>query len=158
VSTGLDFKELDGFQFDKDRAIADWRNRKEQAEFGKLVNRLRVLKWQRDVQAEGGSRAAALRARKLRYMQQPDVASRALERARVRRLAAYHASPIVCRCRRCGAEWCPLPRRGVRPAEFCTDACRQIFRYRERSQRPKKRCGRCGLAGHTRRTCLTEKS
>jgi hypothetical protein len=128
----LDFRELDGFQFDKDRALADWRHRKEQAEFGVLVNRLRARKWQREVYAEGGNRLERLRAVKRKHAARPAVKLAGLENAKARRARAYRENPIVCTCVECGSTWCPLPRRGVRPLEFCTDACRQRYRYHER--------------------------
>jgi hypothetical protein len=44
----LDYSERAGFMTGKSAAIADWRHRKEVRDFGALVNRLRVLKWQRE--------------------------------------------------------------------------------------------------------------
>lgn len=69
----LDFRELDGFMFGKEAALADWRFRKEQKEFAQLVDKLRSRKWKRehrprcnDLKRESNARLLAADPERLR--------------------------------------------------------------------------------------------
>jgi hypothetical protein len=117
----LDYSERAGFMTGKSAAIADWRHRKEVRDFGALVNRLRVIKWQRE-------NAEKHHAKQLRYALKAEVKARYNANARKRR-AAKPIEQLVCEeCR----EPFPRARRGPRP-RFCGDACRQRATYQART-------------------------
>ena len=109
----------------KDNALAEWRARKDAAEFGRLISRLRARKWHRENPEK--------RAAKSKRYYERGGSKLQLAAAKRRRLEAYKRNPVVCECLECGATWCRVPPlRGPHP-EFCGDACRQRYRYQERT-------------------------
>jgi hypothetical protein len=120
----------------KQASLADWRFQKEQREFAVIVNRLRALKWQREA-LQDEAKAMTLRQRKLNYALRPEVKARQNELARKRRkrvrLALLRA---VQTCVACGVEWSLVPwLRRVYIRDFCTESCRQRYRYRTKAAR-----------------------
>lgn len=132
-ASGVDFDDMQtGFQSPRAAGIADWLFRKEEAEFGKLVNRLRVKKW---------AKANPDKRRKIanRYAAKPDVRARQDARARQERLAEHRSKVVV--CQECGVELCEVkPRKGM-PRRWCTNACFQRNKY-QRTTPGARRCAR----------------
>lgn len=135
----VDMGELaEGYQFDgRGRAIQQWRERKEAREFGALVNRLRVRKWQREVHEGGGEKLAKLRQRKREW--------------RTAKVRAREPSPLtVGVCPVCSSTWQVDPTRSGRKRVFCSRKCERKSNY---TPRPFYACSICGQQGHNRRTC-----
>lgn len=126
----------DGFMFSKEARLADWRFEKERREFAKVVNRLRVRKWQTEALADA-VRAEKLRARKAEYARRPEVRERALRLARGRRVGPRQALlRTVMVCHECGAEWTGVPwLRRFYPRDFCDNRCEQRARYARKAAR-----------------------
>lgn len=160
----VDLGELaEGYQFDgRGRAIAQWRERKEEREFKALCNVLRVNKWRREVYAEAGDRLArhrevsrlSMRRQRAAMSEEKREAFNAQQREQRERVWKENAA--VYTCRTCGAQWCPLPHiRKGRVAEFCSKRCKNKWR---RPAKTDNRCRGCGESGHNRRTCPRSKS
>ncbi len=148
---GIDFSERAGFMSGKSAAIAEWSFRKSEREFGVLVNRLRVRKWQKE-------NPAKRRATALRWWR----ANR--EKANARHCELARKAPRSRKCDMCPVVYelpYPHPRGGVRTC--CSDECRRRKDNEQarRHQAPKRRakgisetrCGNCREPGHNRRTC-----
>lgn len=86
--------------------------------FAALVNRLRALKWRREVRAEGGDRLEQLRRRNRTWMasRKPD------HDARRRAEAIKSAEVVTCAC---GVQWCNVPTSAGRPRRWCSLACQK---------------------------------
>lgn len=109
----------------KDNALAEWRARKEADSFALLISRLRVRKWQKENPEK--------RAAKSKRYYERGGSKLQLAAAKRRRLEAYKRNPVECSCLECGSTWSRVPPlRGPNP-EFCGDACRQRYRYQERT-------------------------
>lgn len=65
-----------------------------------------------------------------RYWSKPEVRARQNEQARARR--ATKPAPVLV-CRECRCQFVKRGRRGGTIPEFCRDACRQRFRYQQRT-------------------------
>lgn len=112
-----------GFQVGRAAALADWHFRKEQKAFRKLC---RLLYLRSYVEAHREQRRDICR----RYANKADVKARANERARARR--ARKPRPVLV-CKECEARFTKRGRPGGTVPEFCRDACRQRYRYQERT-------------------------
>lgn len=120
----VDFNDLKtGFQSGKAAALSDWSFRKEQAEFEKVVNRLRARKWAKENPEQRREIA-------LRYSRKPEVGDHQLALARQRRLERHRAKAEVFACVECRVEFCLVkPKAGGRPRKYCTTACMLRERY-----------------------------
>lgn len=133
----LDYSERDGFQFSgKAQRIQEWCDKKDAEKFEAMCNSLRVLKWQREVLAENGTRLVQLRKRKREWIAKKRSQSLALTTTyntarRARRLAAHQANPPVRTCQECGSQWCSI-RPQSRIGLFCSAACGKRFRHHKR--------------------------
>jgi hypothetical protein len=110
-----------GYAVGKEAAMRDWQHRREVRDFDRLVNRLRVAKWQREHQERK-------RANNRRYAAKPEVVARAL--ARRKALRAAKPAPVLT-CLECGVKFIKRGRRGGTVPRFCCDAHRQRYRYHE---------------------------
>lgn len=143
----LDFTELDGFQFEKERRIAEWRARKDKREFQKLCRRLMTARWRRGLSDERRAEyLAKARADMGRRYKAKQAEKHARDRSRV----------LV--CQECGVEFQRLPGTTGPKPKFCTMRCyqRQYHREWERKRtgaKRRNRCGRCGKFGHNKRSC-----
>lgn len=119
----VDYEDLkSGFQSGKAAALADWAFRKEQAEFVKVVNRLRVRKWAKE-------NPEKRRAIANRYARKPGVSDRTTLLSKRRRHERHRKAGKVIVCAECRAAFCEVkPRRGL-PRRFCTANCDARFRY-----------------------------
>lgn len=138
---------LDGFSSGKKAALLDWSFRREQRDFDKLVQRLRVRKWQKEHPAQ---KAASQK----RYNDKPSSRAKMLACQKAARRRRQRAAPTLFTCERCGVQWCKAPwTRGLRP-RFCGDNCYAVHRYQHdsvfreaakkssRAQHAKKRAAR----------------
>ncbi|MFA6046559.1 MAG: hypothetical protein WC718_16360 [Phycisphaerales bacterium] len=111
-----------GTQSPRDAAISRWRERKEAVSFERMCAVLKARKW-----------ALAHPERKrqiaLKYALSPR--GRAKQNAAARRRRALNPATHDCTCLECGRQWTRLAR-GPKP-DFCNDACRQRYRYQERT-------------------------
>lgn len=156
---GLDFSERAGFLSGKSLALADWRAKKEEKEFQRLVHGLRWRKWFAEVLAENGARLERCLAKIAAYK----------ARGKLALVADYKADPLVCVCRGCGTVWTPVVRGCKYPSrvpEWCpngtgkatkrhTSNCYQRHHYRTNRRRGTKRCSVCRSAEHTAKQCPT---
>lgn len=121
-----------GLQFDsRERAIRDWKERQDQAEFDALCERL----YQRNHARRQRSTPEGRRRQQAnlhRYRQRHR--SRLRQRDRERRRARYEAEPIVNRCEECGAVWCPLYETKAKKSRFCSRRCRNRSHGRRRQR------------------------
>lgn len=111
----------------REQRLRDWFALHEAGEkagdFEKVINRLRVKKWQRE-------NVDKHRAKGLRYYRKPGIAERQIARSRARRLERHRRSGAVVTCTECGVEFCCVhPPRGGRPRKYCSTACMQRERY-----------------------------
>lgn len=143
-----------GFQQGKALKLQDWRMRKEQREFEKLVCRLKSFRRYHEVMSEGKDspryvlmRASANRAR--RWWWQRNKAKAAADR-RERRIRKRKAAPVVIECAGgCGATWCPMPvGLNGKHTRYCSKACKNRARY----QRAKARKNSTATTGQTTTT------
>lgn len=114
----LDYEDMkSGFAVGKAAAMAEWSFRKELREFAPIVNRLRVLKWQRE-------NPEKRRANANRYAAKPGNVERSLRLARKRRADRRRAEGQVftCQLEDCGAQFCRVP--GVRGMGLHPRFCR----------------------------------
>jgi hypothetical protein len=114
----LDYEDMkSGFAVGKAAAMAEWSFRKELREFAPIVNRLRVLKWQRE-------NPEKRRAKANRYAAKAANAERGLMLARKRRADRRRAEGQVftCQLEGCGAQFCRVP--GVRGMGLHPRFCR----------------------------------
>lgn len=129
----VDWGELEGFQFpSRQRGIDEWRQRKDDEEFERLCNRLRVRKWKDDnpdrrrdyVKRHYRANKARLKAR----------ASAWYQANRNAVLARRHAEVVEARqgrsCDECGAS---LDNRRS-DARYCSKPCQQRGGYKRRGQ------------------------
>lgn len=138
--------KIEGFQFGgRARAIAEWRERKEEIEFKKLCRRLKLNKQSRDRFKSDPIWQKYRRAYMAKYMRehyQADVEWRkkysALALAWKRRRAPVRT------CLECGAQWVNVqgiighPRRiGRPPTKYCSKRCRVRFKNKELAKRRK---------------------
>lgn len=105
---------VDGFQFGgRARAIALWKEKKEEKAFKKLCYQLYQRRYQR-----------------LYYQNNAQV-----REASKRRLTARRRDRVVVRtCRKCGVEWCNVPgfQKGGRPPSiYCSKRCRVRWHNRQ---------------------------
>lgn len=139
--------KVSGFQFGgRDRAIAEWRERKEEAEFRKLCRRLKLNKQARDRFRTNPIWQRHRRLYMARYMREhyhadPEWRKKSLGHALVWK---RRRSPVRA-CLECAATWtnvCGIighPRRiGRPPTKYCSKRCRVRFKNRELA---KKRLG-----------------
>jgi hypothetical protein len=129
----MDYEERrGGMLIGRQAALADWRFRKEQREFEKQIKTLRAAKWNQE-HPERRKEIANTYARKPEVVQRQARTSTA--RRHRARAKARVAGARVYRCKECGAEWCSAPwTRGLAGrGEFCGDACRQRYRYQEKT-------------------------
>lgn len=128
----LDYEErTTGMLIGRQAALADWRFKKEQREFEKQIKSLRAVKWNRE-HPERRKEIANRYARKPEVVAHQTAASTARKRRLRQKKRLTNGAPVY-RCRECGAEWCRTPWVRGPPGEFCTEACRQRFRYQERT-------------------------
>lgn len=124
---------VDGLQFDsRARRIQEWRDKKEDAEFCALVERL---------QKRNAARRAAADPVKRERMREANrrhqASGRKEARARQRRREQYEANPTVNVCEQCGAkQLVPFDKKGTRPSRFCSKKCRNAW-HGKRRQRAK---------------------
>lgn len=134
----VDYSERAGFLTGKAAAMADWAHRKDAKAFEKLVNVLRVKKWQK-------ANVLHVRAVRRDYVKRPERKLLRAEKAKRRRIQAWEPDATVLTCRHCGTQWCRVvPRvvagvrgRGPGPVpEFCTEAHARRFRYEQNRRDP----------------------
>lgn len=124
--------QLTGFQFEgRERAIQEWREKKEEDEFRELVERL---------QKRNSARRTAASAEGRRRLQETDRRFKARHGARInaaarrRRQQAYEANPVVNQCEECGVVWSPPYEQRVRRSRFCSRRCRNRSHGRTRDR------------------------
>lgn len=119
-----------GMLIGRQAALADWSFRKEQRAFERQIKSLRAVKWNREHPESKRAHNQKWWARRPPEKKASDLAAK-----KRRRRAATAATAKVYRCRECGAEWCPAPwARGLAGrGEFCGNACRQRWRYQEKT-------------------------
>lgn len=118
VLTSLPLNEegkVDGFQFGgRARAIAEWRDRKEDKEFRRLCRRIYMNGYMRR-----------------RWIAKPEYRAWAIARNRAWKLA--HKTPVRI-CLECGKQWKNLPGLclgGRPPTKYCSKKCRVRFKNKE---------------------------
>jgi hypothetical protein len=133
----LDYEDVKtGFAVGKAAAMAEWSFRRELREFEPFVNRLRVLKWQR----ENPDRK---RAKGRRYAAKPVVRARGLAAQKRRRMERHRAEGKVftCQLEGCGAQFCRVP--GVRGMgmhpRFCRPGHYATWYSRQKANQAKRR-------------------
>jgi hypothetical protein len=127
---------VDGLQFDsRERALQEWRERKEDREYQSLFVRLYKRNWARKLASSPEGRER-LQANNRRYRQQNIIHCRAVENARRKR--KYDANPVVNQCEECGQCCTPPYEQRNKRSRFCGNRCRSRFYGRARSQRRKK--------------------
>lgn len=148
----LDHEDIkSGFSVGKAARMADWVFRREVREGEVVINRLRVLKWQRE-------NPERKRANARRYAAKPAVAARGLAAGKRRRAERHRAEGKVftCQLEGCGAQFCRLPGArglGMHP-RFCTPSHYATWYDRQKADPAKRRtCSVCGGKGHNRRRC-----
>lgn len=126
---------IDGFEISgKARRIQDWRDKKEEREFAKLVEKL---------QKRNAARKASKDEAKLARMREHDRRHRASGKKELRKKQRirekYAANPVVNVCEECSKSVVvPFEKHGQRKSRFCSNKCRQRFHGRERSFRRKR--------------------
>lgn len=137
-----------GFGVGKEAAMRDWRHRKEERDFAKLVNRLRVRRWVRENPERRRTYARE-------YARLPDQlekrrAWKAKRRAKLRRETVYT-------CESCGSQWCRVPWMQPRSnTRFCSNRCvkraaRAAEGRRKALEAVPRACSECGVT-HARRS------
>jgi hypothetical protein len=147
----LGYEERAGFMVGKAAALADWSFRKDEKAFARLVNSLRVRKWQRENPEKS-------RAKARRWWAKHREEALAKQRERSRRAPRQQTCDV---CQKPFALPYPHPRGSV--PKRCSDECRREATNRQaRKDQAKKRratgqavssCTVCGRPGHNRRTC-----
>lgn len=121
----VDYEDMKtGFQSGKAAAMSDWSFRKEQAEFGVLLNRLRARKWAKENPGRANENAK-------RFQRKPGIRQRIVARAKAKRHARHRKEAVVLTCPgpACGVQFCrAFPKKGL-PRIFCTNACKCRARY-----------------------------
>jgi hypothetical protein len=130
--------EIDGYQFDgRERRMQDWRESKEDAEFDKLVARLRQKKNYRawyDRHKNNPEFMARLRSHNTRMRAKHG--QRRNAEARRQRAEAAEENPVVNVCQCCGKRF--VRQFGFKrklTAKFCTRTCRNKVAHEHRKLR-----------------------
>ncbi len=124
---------IEGLQFDgRERAIQNWRDRKEVEEYRSLFDRLHKRNAARRARMEP-IKKARIDAASSRY--RDNNRDRIKRRDRDRRRAKYEADPVVNQCAECGHVWIPPYEQRVKRSRFCSRSCRNRNHARQR-QRP----------------------
>jgi hypothetical protein len=124
VAVWDEYGNVEGLQFDnRERRIQEWRERKEEREFAKLVESL---------QKRNAARKARQDPVKLERIKQHQrnhtLSGRRWKRERERRIEKYKADPVICRCQECGATWCVIyTKKSQKASKFCGKKCRMRF-------------------------------
>jgi len=137
LSEVVEFDEdghVDGLQFDgRERAIQEWRDRKEAAEYTQLFERLYQRKWATAARNDPVRRERILENLR-RYRTKHRERVRQMERDR--RRAKYEADPVINQCKVCGNVWTvPYDRHGPKRAQFCSTKCRNRWHGIRRARR-----------------------
>jgi hypothetical protein len=145
TAPAVDYEDMkSGFQAPRAAALADWAFRKEQQEFGVLVNRLRARKWAKDHPERANARSRKWQAAHRAAVQD------AQRRRRFKRWVARAGQGIV--CADCGVWFCEArPRKGM-ARRFCSAACRWRLLTRENARRHRAERGAKQRRAHNRRT------
>ncbi len=130
---------VDGYQFGRAVRLQEWRERKEEAEYRAIYDRLYKRNSARRARAAGGKRLARIQQQQKSYR----VRHRAELRAREwqRRKAQYEANPVINTCEECGKSWSPPYEQEVKRSRFCCRQCRNRFHGRERTSSGRRRKG-----------------
>lgn len=121
VAVWDEYGNVDGLQFDsRERRIQEWRERKEEREFAKLVESLQKRN------SAQRRRQDPVKLERIREHQRKHIASgRKWKRERERRIEKYKADPVVCKCQQCGATWCVVyAKKSQKASKFCGKKCR----------------------------------
>lgn len=140
----IDYSERAGFLVGKAAALAEWRHKKDQADFAKLTNRLKVAKWQRENPEKRRRNALAYWYRHRDELLVPQRVQQRLKRA-----AHWKPDTTVYTCKGCKTQWCrlipkpaggDLSKRGTGgptpPPLFCTPLCRRKWLWQQQKQDP----------------------
>lgn len=124
---------IEGLQFDsRERAIQEWRDRKEKEEYERLFSRLYQRNWARERRKDPEHRKRHQENLR-RHRQRNHKAIRDRENARNR--ARYEANPVVNTCQECGHTWqVPYGRKGPKSSKFCSTKCRNQDSGRRRKR------------------------
>lgn len=134
VATWDDEGQIEGFQFGgRERALQEWKEKKEAEEFAALCERLYHRKWAaKKRQTEEGRQKLQEALR--RYRAENREHCNALERQR--RKAKYEADPVVNQCEECGEIWIvPYERKGPKSSRFCSVKCKNRWHGIRRARR-----------------------
>lgn len=114
--------EIDGLQFDgRERAIQEWRDRKEEEEYKALFQRLyKRNHYRRAAETPEGKARQMENVRRYRERNR----ERMRQRERDQRRAEYAANPVVNTCQECGQSWAVPFERKNRKSKFCSQSCR----------------------------------
>lgn len=124
-----------GFLVGRQAALADWRFKKENEGFEKLVATLRVEKW-RNANLEHAREWGRTNGKR------PEVHAYRMGWKRAKRLQEHRKAPPLT-CKRCRVEFCLLrPHKGQEPA-YCSSPCRLAAKAaRTRAQKTPCACGK----------------
>ena len=137
VTFDADSSRVDGFQMPQSMRIQEWRDRKEDAQFRALCQRLRQRKnaaaWYARHRDDPGFREMVLehsRRMRRRHGQRRNAADRE------RRRKAAEDRPIVNVCEECGVAFVlPFGFHRKRRSKYCSRTCRNRVAYRARLER-----------------------
>lgn len=121
---------VSGVQFDgRARRIQEWREKREEQEFRKLVARLQSRNCAREARQDPvrRSRIAAAQIRHRKTQKYRDTMRR-------RRVGAYEKNPTVNVCEQCGAMWIPPYEQRVKRSRFCNRRCRNRWHGERRDR------------------------
>ena len=114
--------KVEGLQFDgRERRLQQWRERKEEREFAKLVVSLQKRNAARNARMDP-AKLERIKGHQRKHTQ----SGRRWRRERQRRIEKYQADPVVCKCQQCGASWCVVyAKKSQKASKFCGLKCRQ---------------------------------
>lgn len=138
----------------RELALRDWYSLREPGTvaetpraFAKLVNVLRVAKWQK-------ANPEKKKGHALKYVHKPGVMQAQAAQAKKRRHRRYKAAAPVIVCAECRAQFCEARPRGGLPRKFCTERCGTVWQQRVTQRlagRRETKCRLCGEPGHNKR-------
>lgn len=130
--------QVDGLQFDsRERRIQQWKEKKEDEEFDRLIAKLRQHKkyraWYEKRKDDPGFKQK-MRAHNARMRRKHGERRNAEERAKREQLASEN--PIVNKCEQCGKEFTlEFGFKKKRTSKYCSRTCRNRVAYLARKQR-----------------------
>lgn len=106
--------------------------------FQRMVGSLRVIRWQKQVRAEGGERHEQLKRRQRKW----EASTKAARDAKRRAAAVANVEVITCTC---GARFCNVPMVVGTPRRWCSFACERRAHHREKVKGAVLSCRTCAV-------------